>query len=423
MSRPWDWSALGLDGDPVPGSAADVRATATEARGTADLIAEQSGTLRTASSRSGDAWEGEAAQEFRLAAGPLADAIAKAEQRYRDLAAALDDYASGLEDLQPQVDGALERAQDAARARRQADLTWADAEPGSPQEQDHRDALDRADADLDAEKALLRRLVGLGGVGDDGEFGELNDALVRAVARAGDDDLRDTWWDEVKQTIHESRGWLNVVHDVLTALGPVLLIVAIAFPVAAFVIGLAAAAVMLTITALLAASGDATAADVAADVAGLGLACVGLGAARAMAAATKVTRQSVIASSAAHGAEGAAKGVPARKAAAATRRAVEKRTAEMNAYADRWSTSRAVKIADGLLTGGVLELQLMRRAGAHIGDLGARNYRAGMITGLTTGVTGDVGLAIDAREIIGNVREFHEGTYWSSKVRVRVGDS
>lgn len=416
MSRPWDWSALGLDADPVPGSAPDVRATATEARGTADLIAEQTGTLRTASSRGGEAWEGEAAQEFRLAAQPLADAIAKAERRYRDLAAALDDYARGLEDLQPQVDAALERAEDAERARRRADLTGADAEPGSTQEQDHRDALDRADADLAAEKALLRRLVGLGAVGEDGEFGELNDALVRAVARAGDDELRDIWWDEVKQTIHESRGWLNVTKDVLGWIGTISSVVAMfAGPLAPLFIGISIGAGVCSLFITLAESlaGDATAGDVLTDLAGVGLSFIGLGAGVQVARANLKLTESVVHTTAGRATAGMTRG----RATDALRREIK---SGLETRASALSRNTWLDVDDAFFSGGLIRLARTRNLG-EVGPSGEIHYRTGVWWAGTAAASNLVNNASFISGTAQQVGSVVNGTYWRDKTRVSVG--
>ena len=421
MSRPWDWSAVGLDADPVPGSAADVRATAQEARGTADLIARQATALRSVSARSDDAWRGEAAREFRLAAAPLADAIAKAEGRYRDLAGALETHADGLELLQSQADAALERAEDARQALRRADVVAAGAEPGSAEEQDHRDAQDRADRDLEAERALLRRIAGDGPVGSAGEFGALNDALVAAVELAGDDELKDTWWDEVKQGIHESRGWMNTLHDALTALTPLLLLVAMVFPVFAFAAGLVVAALMLAITLALTAAGDATMEDVGADVVGLGAACFGLGALRAVGTATRVTRQSVISSSASRAAKASRAGAPARKAAARERQAHLDASQRLGREADAISADVTVRIVDGLVTGGALELHLMSKVGSQMGPAARRHYRDGIITGLSNGLLGAASGVADGKAALEEYGEVQRGTYWSSKLAIHVG--
>lgn len=414
MTRPWDWSALDLDADPVPGSVPDVRATAQEARGTADLIAHQSTALRSASARSGDGWQGQAAREFRLAAEPLADAIAKAERRYRDLARALDAYADGLDQLQPQVDAALERAEDAWLAHRRADLAASDAEAGSPEEQDHRDATERAERDLAAERALLRRLVGDGPVGADGEFGALNDALVAAVELAGDDELKDTWWDDVKQKIHESRVVLDGVRDFLKAMGPVLMVLAFV-PVigqVAAAAGIIATVASLLITTVQALAGDATAEEVRDELIATGLTVVGFGAARSANAALTGIRRSVIDSGSARAAHGLS--------GPAATRATARRRAELTIEAERIAGPGGVGVLDEIFTGGAAAMMLTR--GLSIGGPRAKELLApGVLNGLVNGVPGFVGTASDAVDLWHVAGRLRHHEYVSGLRRVHVG--
>ena len=130
MARPTDWSAVGMQLDPVPGDPAEIRQSASSARSIEQAIAEQ--VRRLNSLKDGKGWESESGTKFHDSAGDLAGAIEKAKGRYTELAAALDQWADGLEGLQREADAALLQAQDARDAHRAAANQTITAEADSP---------------------------------------------------------------------------------------------------------------------------------------------------------------------------------------------------------------------------------------------------------------------------------------------------
>ncbi|MFS0728471.1 WXG100 family type VII secretion target [Curtobacterium sp. 1P10AnD] len=300
MARPTDWSAVGMQLDPVPGDPAEIRQSASSARSIEQAIAQQ--VERLNSLKDGEGWESESGEKFRDSAGDLAGAIEKAKGRYTQLAAALDEWANGLEGLQREADAALLQAQDAQDAHRAAANQTITADADTPEHQDQVDAQDRAlsaaQGDIDAAKAIVRRIGGP--FGEEGEYGELAGRVADRIRQGADDGLKDGWFDHVKQAIHGARGVLNVIKDALDAVGTVLLVVtvvaAIFFPAALPVIaliGLAVAGAKLLITATQSMAGDASAGDVGKDAIGFALAAVGFGAAKYASSAMGMLRGAV----------------------------------------------------------------------------------------------------------------------------------
>ncbi|KQN41381.1 hypothetical protein [Frigoribacterium sp. Leaf44] len=415
MSRPWDWSPLDLASDPVPGDPTDIRSSATSARATGTSIETQSRRLRRLAKAEG--WDSESGRTFTTSAEPLADAIDKAKQRYLDLATALDTYADGLEELQRQADAARLDADEAKEARRTADTFVVPGET-DPFEIDRQEAartraVDLADTDLADAKAVITRLVGTGG-DTDGEYGALNDQAIAAIRLAGDDELRDTWWDGVKQAVHDARGVLGAIKDVLNALGPVLAVLSFVPIIGPFALGLgiAAAVLLLVITLAQASAGDATTADVGAELLGVGLSIVGLGAAKGALVATSGMRRSIIDSVSAR----ALAGVPAKAAKQA-------RIVERQAVAERLDAvarNPLVTSLDNLLLGGAAEMFAMRRLAAG-GPKARELFAPGVVSALTNGLLGagqNVKSLVSAGQ---DAADIAAGTYWTEKTKIHVG--
>ncbi|MBF4600757.1 hypothetical protein ITJ55_08035 [Frigoribacterium sp. VKM Ac-1396] len=416
MSRPWDWSPLDLAADPVPGDPTEIRSSAVAARATGTSIETQSRRLRRLAKA--DGWDSESGRTFTTSAEPLADAIDRAKQRYLDLAAALDTYADGLDDLQRQADRARLDADDAKEARRTADrfVVPGETDPVEVERQEaaRTRAVDLADADLADAKAVITRLVGSGGDAS-GEYGALNDRAIAAIRLAGDDELRDTWWDGVKQVVHDAQGALNITKDVLSVLGFVLGLAAMfAGPLAPLLLGLsiAVAALSLLITLAQAVAGDATPADVLGDIANLGMACVGLGGLRAVSRAVTATKTSVTHSGAAVRANAAAP-----KHANAVRAQARR---ELSARADAIGRNPTVRFVDELVGGGGLELFLVRRL-ARGGPSATAHYGPGMLWAGISGPVGLVGHVGDVVTVKTIVSDLADGSYRQKRREPVVG--
>jgi hypothetical protein len=428
MSRPWDWSPLDLASDPVPGDPTEIRSSAVAARATGTSIETQSRRLRRLAKAEG--WDSESGRTFTTSAEPLADAIDKAKQRYLDLATALDTYADGLEELQRQADAARLDADEAKEARRTADKFVVAGET-DPFEIDRQEAartraVDLADTDLADAKAVITRLVGTGG-DTDGEYGALNDQAIAAIRLAGDDELRDTWWDGVKQVVHDARGVLGAIKDVLNALGPVLaavglLVMLFSGPVGWIIaLGIAAAAATLAITSVQALAGDATKEDVIADLVGLGMAIVGLQSLNGMKFAVAGATRSIASSSASRAGAARAGAVPARKVETARKTAEEGARNGVFRAADEAGQKPFVVLVDGLLTGGWAELSAVMKLGPG-GALAAEMKTMGLRWAVTGGTAGAYSVVTELQQMTTVVPGLLDGTYWEDKkTSVQVG--
>lgn len=418
MVRPTDWSAVDLPADPVPGDPATIRQSASSARSIERSIEEQVARLNRL--KDGKGWESDSGKAFQSSAGDLAGAIEKAKGRYTELAAALDEFATGLEGIQRQADAALADAEAATRAHSVAANTTISADPGTPEHQDQVDAQNRAlgsaQDDLNAAKQTVARL---GGTGEGGEYGELAQRVASRIVKGADDALKDHWYDHVKQWIHDARGVLNVIKDVLNAVAIVLLVVALFIPGANILAGIALAGLIMStitfgITAAQAFAGDATPKDLIWAAVGVAASAVGFGALKSMSSALPAVTRSVGQS----GAMAAANS--ARAVGGSFGAAYSTRYAEILERAAAIGKNPAVKVVDGMLTNGSIELMLVRRlaaGGAAASD--AMSYALRPAIGAS--VLGAKGLWDGANEIKENWTDLWDGTYWKSATAIHVG--
>ncbi|TKJ34219.1 hypothetical protein [Blastococcus sp. CCUG 61487] len=277
-ARSGEWHLLGRSRDPVPGEPTEADRLARGYESTADDIARLAGQLRRLARLVG--WEGEAAEAFGESADDLAGDLARAERRYRELAAAVRGWSPPLERARDESAGALREAiaADDERRRYAADPLAGVSDPTPAQVEAHqrRDAARAAAADR--LRAAQHRL--------DAAVGALDDAArhtaerIGAAAEHGGDNL----WDDVKGTVRDHAGVLAAIADVLgyvaIALAAITLVVVLLVTAPAWLIalGVAAGVALLALhTALVVSeSGEATWTDVGLDL--VGLATAGLGA-------------------------------------------------------------------------------------------------------------------------------------------------
>lgn len=425
MARPSDWSAVDMQLDPVPGDPVEVRQSASGARSIEQAITEQVNRLNRL--KDGDGWESESGMKFRDSAGDLAGAIEKAKGRYTALAAALDQWADGLEGLQREADAALLQAQDARDAHRAAANQTISAEADSPEHQDQVDAQDRAlsaaQGDIDAAKAIIHRLAGP--FGEQGEYGDLASRVADRIRQGADDGLKDGWFDHVKQAIHDARGVLNVIKDVLDAVGAVLLVVtviaAVFFPAALPVIaliGLAVAGAKLLITATQSVAGDASAKDVGKDALGFALAAVGFGAAKYASSAMGLLR-------------GAVGETRAASAAAAARTANAGAAGELSAFlrggsagvreAEAIGRKPLTALLDTYVTGGLMETAQVLKLAPDSALAREAATRAALANGVVagSGLPGLTEMPEPVENVVSAATDW-DG-YWKSKSEIHVG--
>lgn len=422
MARPTDWSAVGMQLDPVPGDPAEIRQSASSARSIEQAIAQQ--VERLNSLKDGEGWESESGEKFRDSAGDLAGAIEKAKGRYTQLAAALDEWANGLEGLQREADAALLQAQDAQDAHRAAANQTITADADTPEHQDQVDAQDRAlsaaQGDIDAAKAIIHRLAGAGG--QSGEYGDLADRVAGRIRDGADDGMKDGWFDHVKQAIHDAKGVLEVIKSILNVVALVLVvaavIVAMAIPgvnlIAFAIAGLVVSSIVFGITAAQATAGDASASDVAWAAVGVAASAVGLGAAKAATSALPAMTRSVAQS----GARSAANS--ARAAGIAEGPIYSAKYAELQARAAEVSGKTWVTIVDNSLTNGAIAPVLIRQLAAG-GPVATEMLPKILVPAVTASVLGAKGLWDGVNDFADDVHDLWTGDYWKNVTSVEVG--
>ncbi|MCL3819508.1 hypothetical protein [Aeromicrobium wangtongii] len=267
MRRPTDWQPLDLFDDPVGGDPDGVRDEARYYDGVADSIQLQIDRLRRISSQ--DGLNGDYSDTLRDSCDDLADHLAKAKGRFVETSEQLFKLAPLLETAQADTKAALD---DAIAAR----------------EQDKKDAQEAADTaadsglpapypapmgDSEGVRAAKTKL-----------FAALDawDTAVKPIATAirdsAEDGMKDGRFEAVKAWVKEHAKLLSIVSQIL---GAIVIVLAVAIlllsnPAGWLILAaVVAGALLLTVDALLAASGVGSWADVALDI--LGLATLGVG--------------------------------------------------------------------------------------------------------------------------------------------------
>lgn len=296
MARPYDWSPLGLDSDPVPGDIIGIRIGSHTLKTVADAITNQAASLRKLSTTEG--WDSDSGVEFHTNAGKLADAIEKAHGRYQGVSDALSAYADDLYQLQTKADGLLEDARDAMSEQKSAeavDLPPKDDPGYDDAKKDYDKAVDGASGKLQAIRDKMQALIGTEYFsgrrqvtsGADGELTwvRANNAAVSAIKKAIDDDLKDAWYEGFRDLIHGMKAWLDTIKDILAIIGTLLaiaiLVLSLIIPGANIISALLLAALLVSVLNFIivgaqAIAGDATTTDVFLAAVDVALCAVGV---------------------------------------------------------------------------------------------------------------------------------------------------
>lgn len=253
--RPTDWFLVELPVDPVPGDAFGVRGLAAKYAAIAEIADEAAlGVHAARTSGAASAWVGDAGDVFRDRSHRMPGELARAQESYAAVDAALRRWAETIDDTQTQADRGLQQAREAhadrataAGALASAELAWTTAHaqqltyqalqksplsvpPPTPAQLRSTDrATQHAQltiaaargqiADADARLAAARALVlEAKARRDDGER-----ATVQAIAAAADLAVQPS---SVWEAIQDSAAWQTIV-AVATVVLTVLSIVAI----------------------------------------------------------------------------------------------------------------------------------------------------------------------------------------------------
>lgn len=277
MGRPYDWSPLGLDRDPVPGDPAAVSAESRRLGKTADELRAQISMLRKISSDS--TLKGQYAGTLRAHAQQLSQDLGKVLTRYEQVAAATGTWSGELSDAQAASLTALRMAEgpyDQLR-RMQAPQAPPSHASSAAKQQYAADKQQYQSAESSAKSAMASAQRMLGEA-----TGKRDAAGARTAKKIGDashDALSDSFWDQFKQMIGSVAGHLKLVATIIGYVATVCAILAVVLtgPLA-LVFLFAVGGLLLTelgIHTLLAATGNGSWLDVGLDI--VALATLGYG--------------------------------------------------------------------------------------------------------------------------------------------------
>ncbi|WP_253836127.1 polymorphic toxin-type HINT domain-containing protein [Promicromonospora thailandica] len=284
MSRPSDWSPVGLDADPTPGDPVLVLAGGQEYREVARSIDNAAGAM----SRLDVA--GTVSKAVDALMGAKEDTISdirKAHSRYVAAGDALVGYAGALERVQGETLAALDRARDAqdqahsASGSRERWQELADSARDEAQKQEYESKARQAGDDADQAAGVIAgaRSTIESAVSDrDRAAGAAMDRIEEITSS---DDLNDGWWDDWGSKLVAA---IADIADMISTIAGILAIVVAFIPV----VGQALAGVLIVIAAVaaivsavanitLAATGERSWAEAGIAIAGAALSLIGLG--------------------------------------------------------------------------------------------------------------------------------------------------
>jgi hypothetical protein len=238
VGRPpaYEWQALGLDADPVPGDPASVSQEAAHLASVASTISDQITALnKIASGGTNEVLKGQYADKIRSAASDLSGQLGKVVGRYQKASSALHDYVPDLEQAQSMSLTALHQASGPASQLSSlscqtvpsgANLTAAQQQ----QVTDHKNAVSKAQGALGDAKALLGKATSL--------RDHSASTCAHKIHTASDDSMKDHWslWGAIKSAVHAAAGWIKTICTILEVIG--LILAVIAFIIAQFIPGL-----------------------------------------------------------------------------------------------------------------------------------------------------------------------------------------
>jgi len=336
-----------------------------EARRLRDMATEMRSQISRLRAIGDDDNKGRFADTLRTSAADLAGQLEKTVGRYQRVAGALFSWAPELAHAQTESVRALEKAK-AAEATRAANtviraLPRPNDPPPTPAEQARerrRDsALDAADRDLAAARRQLDDAVKHAQHKGRHFAGRIKDAI--------EDDVKDSWWDNVKDWVDRHAEVIKLVTKILGYVVTALAIVALFIPGLNIAV-LVLSGLLLLGQTLLAASGNGSWADVGLTV--FALATFGLGAA---------------ASAGLKGAQVATRAAGAQTARTAARSAAQSSSSAARSAAGRTLTRRTATAAQR--RGARQSIDAARRQARTAGSRAAREVRQEPLANATPG--------------------------------------
>jgi len=294
-ARPTDWSAIGESGDPVGGDAYQVADEQRYYRDMAQDIRDQAAKLRRIGADG--ALTGRSMDELRETANQMAGRLERLDVRYTTVAGQLGVWQPALETAQDGSLVALRRAEAAQRqlaaldhrppqARSAEPPTPAQLESRLAEERRHEAAVDSAQDELRAARRQLDAVL----EARDRTAAQVADAIMVSLDA---NDISDSWWDGVKETIHDHADLIKKLSDVCST------IATIAGVLALFIPGLGVVVLVATLLAAaghlaLASAGKGSWTDFALDLVAIGALGVGARLAKAMHASASVAKGTAI---------------------------------------------------------------------------------------------------------------------------------
>lgn len=247
-ARSGEWQLIGYGSDPVPGDPYEVGREARDYGDTAATIRAQAYRLRHMA-ESDDDLKGNFVAELKGGMIDVADQLDKVYNRFLVTSEQLALLEPALEDARDETKKALDMAIEEEGSKSDDD------EPASPFEQSP------------AEKKAATAMDTFNGIAD---------GIAQKIKEASDDDMKDGFWDKVKNAVDAIAPFLKALKILITIAVIVLAVVALFVPgLNMIVLGLLIGSLAISLT--LAATGNGSWTDVILDVASL--ATFGLGSA------------------------------------------------------------------------------------------------------------------------------------------------
>lgn len=280
MTEPTDWTPL-FPYDPFEAANPDTVAEfAEELEATRKRIEESVCELRKL--ENAEHWSTEAADAFRDKARTTRESISRAEGRYSTTKTNLDAWAETLREGKTTAEGHL------AEAKENQQVLDSTPEPDdgglftpkdlTPEEEADKQAREQAEQRIEE---LRQNVYGvLAGLHEEARV------LAENIRRGADDELTDSFWDNIQQWIQENAGWLRAVAEVLSWAAAIVGIIAI-FVSGAWIVALVIGIASLVVTLVLFAGGEASLAEVGLAIFGVVTAGIGKAASKTATTAFK----------------------------------------------------------------------------------------------------------------------------------------
>lgn len=276
-SRPYDWSALGLDADPVPGNPEAVSAESRRLGQTAQELRSQITMLQKIANDT--TLKGEYAGTLRAHAQQLSQDLDKVATRYETVAEATGEWSGNLAEAQATSLTALSAAEGPNETLRklQAPQQPPPSASATVKQQYATDKEQYQQTQSSAQAAISEAQLLLGKATTHRDTAGATAA--RKIGGASHDSLADSWWDQFKQEIGAIADNLKTIATIIGYVATVCAILAVILTGgAAVVFLLLAAGLLLTelgIHTVLAATGNGSWVDVGLDI--FALATLGYG--------------------------------------------------------------------------------------------------------------------------------------------------